>query len=297
MPQELRARDTRSLAELDQALFLDSPSAPEKAQRLHTCESGGMPCLLGLRFARDPLARKVSEALWEQFESPAGVAQAHTMDGGYRGWIRIAPRVPEHAYRIHIERVARAFTTIDLFLRALRTAAGKSGAFPAYRARAIDLRFFESLGRTTPSATALDWTISYNVRGSLLRSDTGALETLVHEIFHLNDQAHRDFSAQMLTPLFEAVRTKCGDRTSCLTPYAPGTTMVRGGTFYAFQPGNDVREYAAELAVRYFTEHQAALAHHAPPNGAFKCGPTENSQAWGLFVHEFMDDVDLVHCP
>ncbi len=54
---------------------------------------------------------------------------------------------------------------------------------------------------------------------------------------------------------------RCHDDHACLAPYAPHRTRVPDGTYYAFdQRMRDVREYAAELAVRYFLEHEALLA-------------------------------------
>jgi len=82
----------------------------------------------------------------------------------------------------------------------------------------------------------------------------------------------------------------------CLAPYAPNSTMVRGGTFYAFQPnnGNGVHEYAAELALRYFKE-QTEMAHSKQlSKAAFKCGPAENARAWVALVDEFFAGQDLV---
>jgi hypothetical protein len=37
-----------------------------------------------------------------------------------------------------------------------------------------------------------------------------------------------------------------------------------------------VGEYAAELATRYFVEHQAVLKGSRPNKAPFKCGPPEN---------------------
>ena len=47
------------------------------------------------------------------------------------------------------------------------------------------------------------------------------------------------------------IERRCGVRTACLAPYAPTATIVRRGTYYAFQPGNDVREYARQRLRRY----------------------------------------------
>ena len=282
----------RTLAALDAALFLDAPAG--SADRLRTCAAEANPghCLLGLRFTRDAAARTIAEDMLDRFDSPAGVERDHIMDGGYRGMIHILPRTPEGANRTHLAWVRQTLDVFATFFRDLRAAAGRAGPFPRYRTTHIDFRFMESENRTTPSADALDWRIGYNVKGSLLKSQDAVTETLFHEIFHLNDQAHDDYSVKKLTDLFEQVRRKCGARTACLAPYAPGDTMVRGGTYYAFQPGNDVREYAAELAVRYFREQSAMLAKKPLAKPAFKCGPPENALAFRLFVDEFFDGVD-----
>ena len=55
------------------------------------------------------------------------------------------------------------------------------------------------VGKRTPSAYAFGWTIEYNVAGSLLTSSGGVLETLWHELFHLNDFDHGDWSANTRT--------------------------------------------------------------------------------------------------
>lgn len=71
--------------------------------------------------------------------------------------------------------------------------------------------------------------------------------------------------------------------------------MVKGGTYYAFMPDNGtmVFEYAAELAVRYYTEQSAAMTGARLDDPLFKCGPPENRQAWELVRDEFFGGVDL----
>ncbi|MBU1411630.1 hypothetical protein KKC22_08950, partial [Myxococcota bacterium] len=70
-------------------------------------------------------------------------------------------------------------------------------------------------------------------------------------------------------------------------------TTVKGGTYYAFQPGNDVHEYAAELGLRYFLEQREALASRriAAP---FKCANAVNAASWLLHVTEFHAGADAV---
>src|SRR5262249_7923703 len=143
------------------------------------------------------------------------------------------------------------------------------------------------------SAYAEGWDVSYNVAGSLNTSADAVRETLFHEIFHLNDAAHGTWSPNALGPLFDAIVSRCGANTACLRPYAPNSTLVRGGTYYAFQPGNGVGEYAAELAIRYYRETRAALGKKPLAGAPFKCGPEENARAWDLIVREFFGGADL----
>jgi hypothetical protein len=169
---------------------------------------------------------------------------------------------------------------------------------PAYRWRALAFRFVRSVGKRTPSAYASSWTIVYNVEGSLLTSETGVRETLFHELFHLNDEDHGNWSAKTLGSDYDAIVATCGKKPTmkCLAPYAPNDTVVRGGTYYAFQPNNgaSVHEYAAELAVRYFKEQSQMRATKKLATKAFKCGPPENARAWQALVDEFFAGVDLV---
>ena len=171
-----------------------------------------------------------------------------------------------------------------------------AAAAPQFRWRNLVVRFVRSVAKRTPSAYAVDWTVTYNVRGSLLGSADGVRETLFHEIFHLNDFAHGDWSSRTLTRDYDAILARCLPKLTraCLAPYAPGTTTVRGGTYYAFQQdnGTSVHEYAAELALRYYKEHRELLATGkltAPP---FKCGPPENARAWKALVTEFFAGID-----
>ena len=61
-----------------------------------------------------------------------------------------------------------------------------------------------------------------------------------------------------------------------------------------FQPGNDVREYAAEVALRWYREQRARLRGEPLPGPSFECGPEENRRAWEAIAGEFFAGVDLV---
>jgi hypothetical protein len=278
------------------ALFLDDATRVDVV----ACgaEAEPIPCLLHLRYQADADAERVAKDFFAQRGCLAGLEASSTMDGGWRGNIRIVPELPIGKYRRHLVDAAAAVNRLDDLLTELRKRAKKP---VRYRARDITFRFFRSVGRTTPSAYAEKWTIAYNVSGSLLGTADGVRETLVHEIFHLNDEgrgpAGENWSVRALGPTFDAIVAKCGTKMACLAPYAPADTTVKGGTYYAFQPGGGVHEYAAELAVRYVRETEAALAKTEVVRH-FKCGSEENSRVWDAVVDEFFGGLDLTPtCP
>src|SRR3954470_309844 len=144
------------------------------------------------------------------------------MDGGYRGKIHLVPQLPTGRYKQHLAWATQAFADIDSFFTGLDL------PDPApYRWRGIELRFVRSAGKHTPSAYASQWTITYNVEGSLMTSAAGVRETLFHELFHLNDEQHGDWSGKTLAADYAAIVKTCGTKPKCLAPYAPNDTMVR----------------------------------------------------------------------
>lgn len=260
-------------------------------------------CLYDLRYKGDAKAAGIAHELFVKWRIVAGVEVAHTMDGGYRGMIRIEPAVPVGENRHHLEWVAGAIRDFDTFFAELdRSRAGQArtalsapaAASPKpYRFQPITLRFMRSIAARTPAAYAHDWEVAYNFVGTLNISADAVRETMFHEVFHLNDAAHGGWSPGALGSVFDAVVKKCGTGIPCLEPYTPNGTIVRGGTYYSFQPGNGVMEYAAELALRYYREQRAAL-RSLPKVKPFKCGPPENAKAWGLMRDEFFGGVDAV---
>jgi hypothetical protein len=242
-------------------------------------------------FSADAEAAKLVRELFERWRIVTGVAPAHTMDGGYRGMIRIEPALPIGPDRKHLVWVVEAMRDFDVFFTNLTQHAG---AKPRYRFRPLTVHFMRSVAARTPSAYASDWTVTWNLVGSLNVSVDAARETLFHEIFHLNDFANGEaWSTTALGALYDGIVKRCGTNAACLAPYAPSETMVRGGTYYAFQPGNGVTEYAAELALRYYREQRAAMRKLPAPK-RFKCGPPENGRAWALLTKEMFGGVDLV---
>jgi hypothetical protein len=247
--------------------------------------------MIALRFHADPLATGLARELYDRTGNIAGIDHDHWMDGGYRGTLHLVPEMPIGKHRRHLEWVSAASRDFDDFFAGLRTAPSDP---IRYRFRPIALRYFRSLNARTPSAYADGWTIAYNVAGSLNTSADAVRETMFHEIFHLNDADHGGWSVRALSQIHDGIVKRCGTQLGCLKPYAPTETTVRGGTYYAFQPGNGVHEYAAELGSRYYREHRAILRNQRLASRAFKCGPEENARAWALLVGEFFGGVDRV---
>jgi hypothetical protein len=278
-------------SEAEEILFADEPATA--APRESACPASALPrerirCLLGLRYARDAKAEALARELFDKHGIVAGVEKEHTMNGGYRGMLHLVPELPVDAERKHLEWMAAAYRDFEAFFAAL----APQGTPLSYRWRPITLKWFRSVKARTPSAYAIDWTIAYNLSGSLHLSGPAVRETMFHETFHLNDQAHGDWSDRALAPIFDGIVRRCGANMGCLGPYSPGTTVVKGGTYYSFQPGNGVREYAAELAVRYWKDQRVAMGQEPGPARPFKCGPKENADAWRLFVAEFFAGID-----
>ena len=222
-----------------------------------------------------------------------GVERAWVMDGGFRGTIQIVPELPVGRHRRQLDWVAAAMDDIEGFFGALGARAPRP---LAYRWRALSFQFLRSVGRTTPSAYAQGWTVGWNVMGSLHRSGDKVRETLFHELFHLNDAAHAEWTRHHLAGPFQQIVARCGTNRACLRPWAPSQTTVRGGTYYAFQPdnGEGFHEYGAELALRWYREQRAVLRGARAAEPSFKCGPDPNPRVWSELAEEFFGGVDLV---
>ncbi len=232
--------------------------------------------------------------------------QPDNMDGGYRGIIKLVPVEPGTDPK-HLGWVIAALRDYDGFFTQLaeatrtdaRTAIDAPNPAFNFRWRALTVRFVRSEKKRTPAAFAMPWTVTYNINGSLHRNSDVVRETMFHEIFHMNDFAHKGWSANALRTDYDAILLKCKtakNRTACFAPYAPGTTKVRGGTYYAFtiDNGDSVNEYGAELALRYYVEQREMLRRGKLSQKAFKCGPAENARSWDALVKEFFVGRDLV---
>ncbi|HEU4538901.1 MAG TPA: hypothetical protein VFS00_32500 [Polyangiaceae bacterium] len=290
-------------AEVARFLFAEGEAARQH-EACRGAAGGEALCLLDAAYAGDAEARGLARTLFERTGSIAGVEDAQTIDGGYRGPVRLVPALPKGEHRRHLAWAVSAFDEFDRFLAGLGAPTGgglgAAGAGAArFRAGPVALRYYRSVGKRTPNAYAAGREIAYNVNGSINSGAAEVRDTLFHELFHLNDGERGGWSRRELGGLYAGIVRRCGANTACLEPYAPNQTKVRGGTYYAFQPGNDVGEYAAELAVRYLREHREPRAPRARAGGrAFKCGPPENARAWAAIGREFFAGVDrTAPCP
>jgi hypothetical protein len=281
-------------------LLFDTGAIPQPC----IAAEAAIPCMFKLRY-QAPFAMQMQQ-LFDDTSSVMGPGKNEIMDGGYRGDITLRGVNPDQ-YATHCQWIAAALRSFDRFFADLdnawtaRNAGGGAPVRMKYRWRAITVLLVESVKRRTPSAFALPWSMTYNVKGSLNKSATLVRDTLFHEIFHMNDATHGDWSATALRADFDAIMKRCDmasvtARTRCLQPYAPGTTKVRGGTYYAFTKnnGDPVHEYGAEMAQRYFLEQQQMMASGTLKAPAWKCLTGENARSWRALVDEFFSSRDLV---
>jgi hypothetical protein len=251
-------------------------------------EEARVRCLLSFRYADNAESRELAFTLYAETGSLAGLLPEETTDDGRGGKVRLLPARPVGSNRRHLAWIIDAFRAYKSF-----TAALSARAPIAFRDRPVDFRFFYSEKGGMPSAFAAKRNIGYNLHGALNVSDAAVRDTLFHEVFHLNDGWRGDWSKRALAPIYEEIIARCGKLRACLSPYAPTDTTI-AGVIYAFAPQGGVREYAAEIALRYFREHRLVLEGSPLPVRAFKCGPAENASAWKLLSDEFFGGVDLV---
>lgn len=294
-------------------------TSPAAVAALGSCGQPTRParirCLLARRYQGDARSARLARSIYDLTGTVVGLEPARRMDGGWRGKLKLVPALLVGRHRRHLKRIAVALRDIHAFIQGLtkhlskhlskqpaaRVPPGKPRPRIRYRYTALAFKVFRSVKRATPSAYAWQWSVAYNVNGSLLRHQRGVRQTLFHELFHLNDHAHQDWSERVLGKLYQGILRRCtrgrGMRARlakrCLKPYAPHRTTVRGGVYYAFHRESGVGEYGAELAVRYFLEQRVALANKRLHPKPFKCRTAENARAWRLFAAEFFGGVDL----
>lgn len=247
-------------------------------------------CLIDYRFSSDAAARELALSLFARTGALPGIDAAATR-GSYGGRrVVTRPALPLGEDRRHLEWILASFDRYEVVLRALREHAARPVAF---RLEPDAFLFFRTGDKTYPSAWGGDGVVGYNLDGPLHGSERDVLETLFHELFHLNDEHRGRWSAAVLGDLFAVILDRCGEDHECLGPFAPYDTVVPGGTYYPFDARTrDVREYGGELALRYFLEHEAIL-DGAPREPPFKCLTEENQRAWVLLASDFFGDADM----
>jgi hypothetical protein len=249
-------------------------------------------CLLRLRFASDPAALELARGLYTTKNVLVGMDMRGTIEG-YVGDedVELFPALPLGDQRHHLEWVHASLRVFDRFVESVAAHAEKPVLFDPHPEAFV---FFRTGVPSYPSAYASDGVIGYNLDGPLHGDANDVQATLVHELFHLNDTRQGGWSVRALGPLFDSIMKRCGDDHECFVPYAPFGTVVPGGTYYAFDARSaDVREYAAELAVRYFLEHEAVVTSGVASLPPFKCLTEENRIAWEMLAGAFFGGVDL----
>jgi len=248
-------------------------------------------CRLDKRYASDRMANEQARTLFDRYSIVAGVGRNSRMDGGFRGIIELVPAWPTGRRTRLLGWVLGAHDRIERVLARTRAVAARP---VAYEHRGVTYEFVRSVGRHTPSAYASEWTIGFNVEGSLHRNADAVTATLVHEILHLNDEQDR-FTMYALRPLHDSILARCRGASRCLATYAPTRVRVRGGTYYSFQPNNGdaVVEYGAEVASRWFDEHEELERTGRLRSPPFKCGAPENAEAYRRVANQFFGGVDL----
>lgn len=247
-------------------------------------------CALYVRWGHDAEALRAAEALLAETGVVLGLETTTTMHGAHVGTVRVSPAFPRGRYQHHVDWIT---ASIGRYERLFAHVSAHATRPVEFRTRPLGFRFYRTEHRSFPSAYAIDGVVGYNLEGELHTSESIVAATLFHELFHLNDQAHGDWSKE-LEPVFEAIVARCGSAHACFEPYAPDDTTVPGGTYYAFdRRTGSAREYAAEVALRWFREQETA-ASGAEVASPFKCAAEENARAWRLVVDEFFGGADLV---
>ncbi len=248
-------------------------------------------CALDLAYAEDDDARALAHDLLTLTGAVPGREEYGVIDAAYLGNVPIEPLLPVGPYRQHLAWLRDAIVEIE------RVVGGVAKVAPnpvLFRTRPHGFRFFRTQERSFPSAYAVDGVIGYNVEGPLHDSQENVTSTLLHELFHLNDEGRVQWSERALGGLFEQIVGTCEDDDDCLGRFAPSSDRVPGGTFYPFDSRTrDVREYGAEIALRWFHEQRMLLDGVPLPSAPFKCGADENAQAWRAIVDEFFGGFDL----
>jgi hypothetical protein len=297
-PSAPSADDTRRGEEVERALFFAThhkPDALREACPTTLALDARARCLIDLRYEDDADSRKLARAFFDETGNLPGLLREEEADGVRGTKVKLLPARPIGANRLHLVWVASAFRDYRSTLAALSDRA--PGHQLRFRDRPVEIRFFYSEGARSPSAFAAGKALGYNLRGAVNVTEDAVRDTLFHELFHLNDGWDDTWSVRVLEPTYRAIVARCAGKRACLAPHAPTETTLEGA-YYSFSPGSSVREWAAEIALRYYREQRVALRSEGPRAPAFKCLATVNHDAWTLLVDEFFAGVDLTPpCP
>jgi hypothetical protein len=247
-------------------------------------------CLIAFRFADDAEALDLARTLYAKTGALPGVDTTPSL-GTYDGErVPMRPALPVGDDRQHLAWILASFERYEEIFAAL---AARAPAPIDFQLRPDAFGFFRTDVPSYPSAWGQAGVVGYNLVGPLHTSGRDVLETLFHELFHLNDERRGGWSAAVLGDIFDAIVERCRDNHECLGDFAPHDTLVPDGTYYPFDARTrDVREYGAELALRYFREHEAIL-DGAPLEPPFKCRSDDNRIAWERLARDFFGGLDL----
>jgi len=247
-------------------------------------------CLIEFRFAHDAEALDLARALYAKTGVLPGVDTSKSQSTYAGENVTTKPALPLGDDRQHLAWIIASFERYDEVFSAL---AAQAPAPIDFSLRPDAFVFFRTETRTYPSAWGQGGVVGYNLDGPLHTSERDVLETLFHELFHLNDERRGGWSASALGDVFEGIIRRCGADDECLGGFAPYDTRVPDGTYYPFdERTRDVREYGAELALRWYLEHEAMLKG-SPLEPPFKCGPDENHVVWERITNDFFGGLDL----
>ena len=247
-------------------------------------------CLIEFRFARDADALDLARTLYAKMGVLPGVDTAKSQNTYTGEHITTKPALPLGDDRQHLAWIIASFEQYD---EVFATLAMQAPAPMDFNLRPDAFVFFRTGRRTFPSAWGQGGVVGNNLDGPLHTTERDVLETFFHELFHLNDERRGGWSASALGEVFETIVSRCGSDDECLGGFAPYDTRLPGGTYYPFdERTRDVREYGAELALRWYLEHEAILKG-TPLEPPFKCGPDENRAVWERLTHDFFGGLDL----
>jgi len=283
------------------------PSSPQGRALRHLCaDLGGDPCiaacpptlppkdhaecLIEFRFAEDGEALELARTLYAKTGVLPGVDTTESQSSYSGNVVATRPALPVGDDRQHLAWIIASFERYDEVFSML---AARAPAPIDFNLRPDAFVFFRTETKTYPSAWGQGGVVGYNLEGPLHTTERDVLETLFHELFHLNDERRGGWSATALGDVFESIVSRCGGADECFATFAPYDTRVPNGTYYPFdERTRDVREYGAELALRYYLEHEAILTG-TPLEPPFKCGSEENRAAWERLARDFFGGLDL----